>query len=232
MEVEWKVDVPTLKLAWTRLNAIPVIVGRRTRPVRRILDVGGGNGGFAKSVARHHPDAEVYCVDITPRITDNGVIHIRGSGLDLPFTDACFDIVTVHAMLHHVPDEMALCLEEGYRVLRPGGVLIVQEPLSKNPISNLAGSFVRTERHDPGERPLDPAVLKKEVAAVFEIVEEEYFFLVSYLLPHIIPRLPRGIRRLARRISGRIIMADRKMVASMPKLRHRTSYASIVAVKR
>ena len=231
MEVEWKVDPSTLRLAWKRLNRIPVIVGKQAKPVNRILDIGGGNGGFGKATATYHPDAETFCIDLTPRFADNGVIHIKGSGLDLPFADSSFDIVTVHAMLHHVPDDMAACLKEVRRVLRSGGILIVQEPLSKNPISSLAGSFVTTEAHDPGEHPLDPALLKKEIASEFRIIADEYFFLFSYLLPHIIPRLPHGLRDPARRCSRIIITTDRKMVRAMPKLRYRTSYASIVAVK-
>jgi ubiquinone/menaquinone biosynthesis C-methylase UbiE len=52
---------------------------------------------------------------------------VRGSGLSLPFADACFDRVICAEVLEHIPDYQAV-LREIRRVLKPGGVLAVSVP--------------------------------------------------------------------------------------------------------
>jgi SAM-dependent methyltransferase len=63
-----------------------------------------------------------------------GVKRLRGAlaratVLALPFVDACFDLVTSFEVLYHrgVPDEGA-ALRETWRVLRPGGRLLLRLP--------------------------------------------------------------------------------------------------------
>lgn len=229
MKVDWKIDPEILALAWKRLNKTPGAVSKKLDKVERVLDIGGGSGWFGLMAKSHHPDARVFSADLTPRVKDNGVEHIKGSGLDIPFKDSTMDVVTVHAMLHHVPDELDKALAEIKRVLRPGGLVVIQEPLGRNPISRLAGSLVTTAYHDPGERPLDPELLRKAVASSLKIQLDERFFLTSYLCPHIIPRLPESLKGLGRAVSRNFIRLDNKMLASMPGLRNKASYISIVA---
>src|SRR3990172_6150388 len=45
-------------------------------------------------------------------------------------------------------------LADAKRVVRPGGLLLFQEPTDGNPIANAARRRFPTERHDPHERPL------------------------------------------------------------------------------
>ncbi|MGW0204645.1 class I SAM-dependent methyltransferase [Streptomyces sp. NPDC003233] len=60
--------------------------------------------------------------DSAPRDYREGVAE----ALDLP--DACFDTVVTSLMLHHLPEELRpTALREMYRVLRPGGRLLVAE---------------------------------------------------------------------------------------------------------
>ncbi|HET7233940.1 MAG TPA: class I SAM-dependent methyltransferase [Longimicrobium sp.] len=49
----------------------------------------------------------------------------------LPFGDATFDFVLVNAVLEHIPQPRAAYLREIWRVLRPGGYLMVNETPNK-----------------------------------------------------------------------------------------------------
>ena len=51
---------------------------------------------------------------------------MAGDGRDLPFGDASFDLVLFHTTLVHVPRDDAV-LAERFRVLRPGGRLVILE---------------------------------------------------------------------------------------------------------
>jgi SAM-dependent methyltransferase len=52
---------------------------------------------------------------------------VRAVGERLPFADASFDLVTSYQTLEHVRD-VAACLEEMLRVVRPGGVVYLRAP--------------------------------------------------------------------------------------------------------
>jgi len=99
---------------------------------KRVLDVGSGNGYVLSYYARER--AQVYGVDITQaaitlcrqRFAFAGLQggFTVGSAEDLPFPDDTFDCVCSMGVLHHTPDtERAVA--EVYRVLKPGGRLIV-----------------------------------------------------------------------------------------------------------
>ena len=52
---------------------------------------------------------------------------------DMPFGDACYDIVIVQGGLHHLPtlpDDLDKCLGEVRRILKPSGAFYVVEPWS------------------------------------------------------------------------------------------------------
>jgi SAM-dependent methyltransferase len=52
---------------------------------------------------------------------------VQGDLERTPFSSACFDLVLMNEVLEHVPDDAA-ALREAFRVLRPGGALIVFAP--------------------------------------------------------------------------------------------------------
>lgn len=105
---------------------------------RRVLDVGGGLGGPARTLASQF-DCEVVAVDITPsyvevaqRLTamvglSEQVTHQVADALDLPFPDESFDVVWTQNSGMNIADKPALY--RGFRrMLRPGGLLVFQEP--------------------------------------------------------------------------------------------------------
>ena len=99
---------------------------------KKVLDVGCGNGYVLERFAREN--AEVYGIDITPMSIK--LCHQRfdfkelkgdfivANAEEIPFPDNYFDCITSMGVLHHVPNTEK-AVSEIYRVLKPGGKLIV-----------------------------------------------------------------------------------------------------------
>nr|MDO8090772.1 class I SAM-dependent methyltransferase [Candidatus Sigynarchaeota archaeon] len=102
---------------------------------KRVLDLGCGSGGI--SIAFSKGGAQTVGIDIEkmyPLIArswaqDNKqeVYLLRGSGLDLPFKNETFDIVSCNDVIEHVEDAEK-CVKEISRVLKPGGLVYVTCP--------------------------------------------------------------------------------------------------------
>lgn len=65
--------------------------------------------------------------DVNSKVINQGVtnIIIKATG-PLPFTDNTFDLITVFMVLHHIEDVKSR-IAEIYRILKPGGTLIIRE---------------------------------------------------------------------------------------------------------
>jgi SAM-dependent methyltransferase len=88
-----------------------------------ILDLGCGEGRFLKRLRQRQPNWTIKGVDPRPpRHADSGIAS--GSTMQIPFPDASFDGVYLTIVLQHI-DDVDASLAEIFRVLRPGGVLIV-----------------------------------------------------------------------------------------------------------
>lgn len=94
-------------------------------PVERVLDVGGGTGRAARVL--DVPDRVV--VDASRgmlRRVPPGLGRVLASATDLPVADGGADAVVIVDAFHHLPNHDRV-LSEVYRVLRPGGVLVVRD---------------------------------------------------------------------------------------------------------
>jgi ubiquinone/menaquinone biosynthesis C-methylase UbiE len=78
----------------------------------------------ANRVAGIDPDADAIAV---ARYRYPDINFIQGILEELPYADESFDVVTCCDTFEHVADERA-SLDEMWRVLRPGGVLILSTP--------------------------------------------------------------------------------------------------------
>lgn len=91
----------------------------------KILDVGGGPGYFG--VAFGDAGAEyVTCEPDVGEMAAAGITlasSVRGSGMELPFIDAAFDITYSSNVAEHVPEPWVMA-DEMLRVTKPGGVMI------------------------------------------------------------------------------------------------------------
>jgi len=104
-----------------------------------ILDLAGGTGDLTARFSRlTGPDGRVVLADINPSMLKTGRDRLINEGLagnidyaianaeSLPFADNTFDCVTIAFGLRNVTDKDA-ALASIYRVLKPGGRLLVLE---------------------------------------------------------------------------------------------------------
>ena len=97
----------------------------------KLLDAGCGTGGMLGYVRARFPEAALTGMDFSERALELtgqrnlGATLVQGSTDELPFHDAQFDVVLSIdvIVLHGIDDQKAL--REMYRVLRPGGQLIM-----------------------------------------------------------------------------------------------------------
>lgn len=104
-----------------------------------VLDVAGGTGDLAKQFAKDvgNKKGGVVLADINAsmlevgrdRLLDNGVTHVQyvqANAENLPFQTNHFDCITIAFGLRNV-SQKALALQSMYRILKPGGKLLVLE---------------------------------------------------------------------------------------------------------
>ena len=102
----------------------------------RVLDLATGAGNFALRLAAElGAYDEILAVDSQARAVENAaknLAEIKGASAQiadaaaLPFEAASFDLVSISNSLHHFRDPHAV-LREAFRVLAPGGFLLILE---------------------------------------------------------------------------------------------------------
>jgi len=106
----------------------------------QVLDVGGGLGGPARTLALEF-GCHVTVIDLTESYIEAGktltnlmglsdrITHQLGNALELPFEDESFDTVWTQNSGMNIADKERL-YAGFHRVLRPNGLLATQEPMS------------------------------------------------------------------------------------------------------
>ena len=127
----------------------------------RIVDLGSGRGELLEVVAGHGLDG--YGVDTSEAMVD----HCRARGLSVVHADAIEHLQTLAAdsvaavtsiqVIEHLPFRALLRLaSEAFRVLRPGGVVILETPNPENLIVGACNFY-----YDPTHvRPLPPEPMR------------------------------------------------------------------------
>ena len=98
----------------------------------RILDIGCGSFPYFLS---HTYFKEKYAIEKFPAGKQDLDIHWRVLDLNeapkIPYEGSNFDVITMLAVVEHLnPDSLVSLLRDAYRVLRPGGLLVMTTPAS------------------------------------------------------------------------------------------------------
>ncbi|MDF2650304.1 MAG: Methyltransferase type 11 [Paenibacillus sp.] len=139
---------PFLKLdlikAWgpaTFDMALPLVKPVNIRPSMRVLEVGGGSGYIAATIAKYW---DVSVVTLEPwaksgnneiqayaavRGVENQVLQLKIRAQSLPFADNTFDAIISIGSFEMIGDERPLALSEMVRVAKPGARIGIAEPM-------------------------------------------------------------------------------------------------------
>ena len=148
----------------------------------KVLDIGCGPGHIALQLVTQKPELEVVGVDLSENMLKIAEEHravcsqgervsfrmADAKGLDFP--DDSFDTVCSNTILHHIPDPVPF-LAEAWRVLKPGGVLLIRDlfrPSDESAVRALV------EQHVAGETPEAQELFRASLCAALtpeELVE-------------------------------------------------------------
>lgn len=117
---------------WNREAVIKSVEGSP----RKIIDLGCGTGSTTIRLKQAFPDAEIVGLDLSPQMLVMAEYKAQQAGLHIQwlhslaeatsFADGEFDLVTASLLFHETPTDIAQAiLKEGYRLLSPGGQIII-----------------------------------------------------------------------------------------------------------
>jgi SAM-dependent methyltransferase len=97
-----------------------------------VLEIGCGSGFDAQWTAKKYPELSYYGVDLGGNIEgvahrDNSLANLhymRGDALNLPLENEVVDSILSYGVFHHTPEPQK-CMDEAYRVLKPGGSICI-----------------------------------------------------------------------------------------------------------
>lgn len=137
--------------------------------VRRILDLGTGDGRLLSLVRQEHPDTEAIALDFSPamleaarqRFAGDSRITVIAHNMDVPLPDlGSFDVVISSFAIHHLVHERKRVLyREIFNLVKPGGVFCNLEHVS-SPSQRLHEEFLlrigfTVETEDPSNKLVD-----------------------------------------------------------------------------
>ena len=169
----------------------------RLPPEARVLDAGCGEGVLVEEYA-----SRIHIEGLDENYSSSNVR--TGSVLALPYDNGTFDRAMCLDVLEHLKlEEQPKAFAELFRVLRPGGELLVSVPnlahLQSRVHFLLTGRFIRTaspQKH-PGDRPAGEYIRLAEDAG-FTLATREGIFPTVPVLTRLIRRHPRALLPLHR----------------------------------
>ena len=148
---------------------------------KHILELGCGSAEITRNIATSGVNRRITALEVDEiaheknlQITDLPNVFFALSGAqEIPLDDESVDVVLMFKSLHHVPlDLMEVSMHEIKRVLKPGGLVYISEPV-------FAGDFNEILRLFHDEQKVRQAAfntINKVVdEGLFDLVEERFF---------------------------------------------------------
>lgn len=148
---------------------------------KHILELGCGSAEITRNIATSGSDRKITALEVDQiayeknlQITDLANVTFVLSGAEnIPLEDESVDVVFMFKSLHHVPlDLMQPAMHEIWRVLKPGGLAYISEPV-------FAGDFNEVLRLFHDEQKVREAAFETVKKAVdkglFKLVKETFF---------------------------------------------------------
>ena len=115
-----------------------VLAELEKEPFQDLLDCGCGTAPMLTLLHNKYPDRHYTGIDLTPKMIEvakskhmEGVELVVGDCENLPFPEESFDVVICCQSFHHYPNVQDF-FNSVYRVLRPGGRLILRDMTMKS----------------------------------------------------------------------------------------------------
>lgn len=154
----------------TLVNEVKLMLDELPFDGARVLELGCGKAEKTRTLAETGRVAEILALEVDAiqharnlQVTDLPSVHFAHGGAEaIPTEDNAFDIVIMLKSLHHVPvAHMDTALSEIARVLKPGGLAWISEPVFAGPLNEIMRLF-----HD------EKIVREAAFAAVCHAVED------------------------------------------------------------
>ena len=147
----------------------------------KVLELGCGRAELTRAIAETNEVTSITAMEADEiqhkknlLINDlPNVEFIMGRAEKIPSEDESFDIVLMFKSLHHIPvDKMDKALDEIRRVLKPGGLAYISEPVYDGNFNDILRLF-----HDEKEVRLAAfkAVQKAVHSGLFDLKKERFF---------------------------------------------------------
>jgi len=116
----------------------------------RVLELGCGRAWMTRHLAENHAVEQIIATEVDHRqheknLTLSDLPNVRfvfGGAQSIAQPNASIDVVLMLKSLHHVPVEfMAAALTEISRVLKPGGLAYISEPLYRGDFNEILSLF-------------------------------------------------------------------------------------------